>query len=141
MMKHRGALMSLSTLAVAAGSLALVAAPAGAAGTTLTAKPNANLTNGQSVTVKGTGFTPKDHVYLIECLRTATGEAGCDLSTATAVTVKADGNIPPTAFKVVTGKIGNGTCGTTKANHADCAINAGNISGGDTGTVNIAFTP
>lgn len=141
MMRHRRAVTTLGTLGLALGSLALVAPSAGATGTILHATPSAKLTNGQTVMVKGSGFTPGDHVYVLECLRTASGASGCDLSTLKPVVITAAGKLPATAFKVATGTIGNGTCGTTKANHAACAINAGNSSGGDSGTVPIFFLP
>ncbi len=139
MARYRRAAMLVSSVGLAIGSLVVGVSAAGAAGTTLTAKPNTKLVNDQVVKVKGQGFTPNDHVFLIECLATATGESGCDLSTATAVTIAANGKLPATSFMVVTGKIGTGKCGTTKGNIKKCVINAGNVSGGDTGTAPITF--
>lgn len=93
--------------------------------------PSSGLANGQTVKVSGSGFTPKDSLYLIECLQTSTSQTGCDLTTATPVTVSAKGTFSATSFTVVTGAIGTGKCGTTKANADACAINAGNPTGGD----------
>ena len=53
--------------------------------------------------VSGTGFKPKDKVYITECQATAKGEAGCDILTATPVKITAAGVLPKTKFKVVTG--------------------------------------
>ncbi len=98
---------------------------------TLVISPSSGLANGETVKVSGSGFTPKDSLYLIECLKTSTNQAGCDLTTATPVTVSATGTFAATSFTVVTGAIGTGKCGTTTANADACAINAGNPTGGD----------
>ncbi len=105
----------------------------------LVIRPSSNLTNGETVKVSGSGFTPKDSLYLIECLKTSTNQAGCDISTATPVTVTAKGTFAATSFSVATGKIGTGMCGTTAANAGACAINAGNPSGGDSAQGLIKF--
>ena len=105
----------------------------------VTVSKTSGLKNGQSVTVTGSGFTPGDSVYVIECLKGASGQAGCDLTTATAVTVNSDGTLPSTSFKVVTGAVATGTCGTTAANAHNCVIAVANISGGDAGEAPIAF--
>ncbi|HEY5304410.1 MAG TPA: neocarzinostatin apoprotein domain-containing protein [Acidimicrobiales bacterium] len=103
--------------------------------------PSTGLSKGESVKVSGSGFTPKDQLFLVECVATSTSQAGCDLNTATPVTVSANGTFPTTTFSVVTGSIGNGTCGTTSANADTCAINAGNAGGGDTSQGLIKFKP
>jgi hypothetical protein len=105
----------------------------------LVATPSTGLSNGESVKVTGSGFTPGDSVFLIECLATSTNQSGCDVASATPVTVGAKGTIASTTFKVLTGKIGNGTCGTTSANAGACAINAGNMTGGDSSQAVIKF--
>jgi hypothetical protein len=53
--------------------------------------------------------------------------------------VSAKGTIPSTTFKVLTGTIGYGHCGTTSANAGACAINAGNPTGGDSSQAVIKF--
>lgn len=103
------------------------------------ATPSTNLHSGQRVTVTGSGFTPGDHVYVIECLRTATGQKGCDVATLKAVTVSSSGRLPSTAFKVVTGKIGNGRCGTSAATANKCDISVGNAAGKDAAKAPISF--
>jgi hypothetical protein len=103
--------------------------------------PSTGLTNGETVKVTGSGFTPGDSVFLIECIAKSLNEAGCDVASATPATVSAKGTIPTTSFTVTTGSIGNGTCGTTSANAGLCAINAGNPSGSDTAQGLIKFKP
>ena len=108
---------------------------------TIVVTPSTGLSNGQSVTVTGSGFTPNDSVFLIECLATSTSQAGCNVASATPATVSAKGTIAATTFKVTTGTIGNGKCGTTAANAGACAINIGNITGGDSAQGLIKFKP
>ena len=105
----------------------------------LVVTPSTNLTKGQKVSVSGSGFTPNDQVYLVECLLKATGQNGCDVATATPVTITAKGVLPPTAFSVVTGVVGSGTCGTNASNLKACALSAGNASGGDSAVAPIVF--
>jgi hypothetical protein len=47
----------------------------------LTANPSAQLADGQTITVTGSGFTPDTVVGMAECESGTSGEAGCDLST------------------------------------------------------------
>ena len=106
---------------------------------TLFVRPVLNLHNGQVVTVFGRGFVPRDHVYIVECLAGARGAAGCDLKTLRAVTVRPNGVLPATRFRVVTGKIGAGFCGTSRVNLRRCTISVANVSKGDSKVVRIAF--
>ncbi len=101
--------------------------------------PVKNLKNGSKVRVSGTGFKPGDQVYVIECLATSKSEAGCDLKTLHPVKITAKGVLPAFNFKVLTGKIGTGTCGTTAKNLKSCAISVANATKGDSGQVRIAF--
>jgi hypothetical protein len=89
--------------------------------------------------VSGTGFKAKDTVYITECLATAKGEAQCDIDTATPVTISATGVLKKTKFKIITGTIGSGKCGTKASNLRSCAVSAGNASGKDTATKDIVF--
>jgi hypothetical protein len=104
--------------------------------------PALNLKNGESVTLTGTGFKPGDTLFLVECQRTAKGQSGCNASVTSippSATVTKAGKIPPTKVKVVTGTVGPGKCGTTKANVNKCEMSAGNITGGDTASAPITF--
>jgi len=103
--------------------------------------PSHSLRAGQTVKVAGHGFTPGDGVYIVECMASATDSTGCDIATAIPATITAKGALAPTKFKIVTGVVGNGTCGTTKANLKQCAISVGNVTGGDSGVARITFAP
>ncbi len=111
----------------------------GTSGPQIKVNPNTSLTNGESVTVSGSGFKAGDQVYVVECLANATGENNCDIATATPVTISASGSLPSTSFKVVTGTVGNGTCGTSSSDLNTCDVSAGNASGGDSATAAITF--
>jgi hypothetical protein len=101
--------------------------------------PVKNLKNGSKVRVSGTGFKPGDQVYVIECLASSTSEAGCDLKTLHPVKINAKGVLGAFNFQVVTGKIGNGTCGTKASNLRSCSISVANASKGDSARTRIAF--
>jgi hypothetical protein len=109
----------------------------------LVVTPSTGLSNGEKVKVSGSGFTPKDSIYIVECLANASGQNGCQLPTSipTPLTITAKGVLPTTTFTVSTGTIGSGKCGTTAANAAACAISAGNATGGDTAQAVIKFKP
>ncbi len=118
---------------VVGASIAFVGGPG------VSVSPSTNLSTTQSVTLTGVGFTPGDTVYAVECLATATTRAGCDTATAVPMKVSAQGDLPSTYFKVVTGKVGTGTCGTTVDNYAGCVIEVANATGGDRGVATIDF--
>jgi hypothetical protein len=109
------------------------------AGPTVSVSPSTGLKNGQSVTVTGSGFTAGDSLFAVECLASATGQAGCDIGSATAITANADGTLPSTTFTVATGTIGTGTCGTSSSNLTACVINVATTAGTDAGTGAITF--
>jgi hypothetical protein len=113
---------------------------AGAAtGPKLKVTPSTNLKNGETVRVSGTGFQKGDTVYVVECLVSAKGGGQCNELGATPATVTSSGTLPITKFKVITGKIGGGTCGTTAANLKKCAISVGDAEGKDTASFPIVF--
>ncbi len=132
---------SLCFVAIGTTSDALIveASIAFAGGPGVAVTPSTGLSNTQSVTVTGADFTPGDTVYAIECLATATTKAGCDTSTVVPLTVSSEGLLPSSYFKVVTGKVGTGSCGTTAANYADCIIEVANAGGTDRGVATIDF--
>ncbi len=101
--------------------------------------PAKALKNGQKIKVSGSGFTPKDNVYIVECLANAKGQAECNTAGAIPATIDAKGKLHPTIFVVATGKIGSETCGTKKADAKACDISVGNITGGDSTTTAISF--
>jgi hypothetical protein len=122
-----------------ASGLVNVTGASAAAKPKLVVTPSTGLTNKKYVFVSGTGFRPKDSVYITECQATAKGESGCDIDTAFPVTITSKGVLPRTKFQVITGTIGSGKCGTAASNLKKCAVDAGNASGGDSAVFKITF--
>ncbi len=107
---------------------------------TITVTPATGLKNQQNVSVTGSGFTPGNSVYVLECVATATGQSGCDIGGATAAVIDSSGNLPTTSFQVTTGSIGSGgSCGTTAANVGACVVVVANPTGGDRAVLPITF--
>jgi hypothetical protein len=129
--------LSVGVLAGGLGGGAL----ASAAGPKIVVTPSTNLRNGEQVHISGSGFKPGDTVFLVECLRKAKGETGCKVVNGIPPrkTITSTGLLPKTTFRVSTGKIGSGTCGTTKTNVKDCAVSIGNAAGGDSAVGDITF--
>ena len=143
-------MVSTKWLRVAASVAALVstgfaggligATSASAATPKVVVTPSTNLHNGETVHVTGSGFKPGDTVFIVECLRKAKGESGCKVvGIPPSATITATGKLPKVTFKVTTGKVGSGKCGTTKANLKSCAVSVGNASGSDSGVGPIVF--
>jgi hypothetical protein len=133
------ALAAMLSTGVLTSGLMNVTGASAAATPKLVVTPSTGLTNHKTLTVSGSGFKPGDSVYITECQATAKGEAGCDIETATPVTITSKGILPKTKFKVITGTIGTGKCGTAASNLKKCAVDAGNASGGDSAVFKIAF--
>jgi hypothetical protein len=89
--------------------------------------------------VTGGGFTAGDSLYAVECLETATTEAGCDTATAAPITASSTGTLPSSTFKVVPVTLSSGTCGTSATDYSGCVIEVANITGGDRGYASIDF--
>lgn len=130
--------------AAVVAALVFAALPASAKSSTpkLKVSPSKNLNNAQTVNVSGTGFTPGDSVFVLQCVigDTSTTGSGCNLSNLVPVTPSSKGTFK-TTFTVSTGAIGTdgGTCGTSKSDAGDCAVSAGNASGGDAAQTKITF--
>jgi hypothetical protein len=101
--------------------------------------PSTGLRKGRVVTVSGSGFKPGDHVYIVECLASGSTAAQCNLATTMPKTITARGLLPVTKFKVVTGKVGTGRCGTKPSNLRSCAIDVGNAAKKDAASVRLTF--
>jgi hypothetical protein len=106
----------------------------------LVVRPSTGLRSGESVKVSGAGFVADEHVRIIECLVGAKSDAKCDRKTLKAVVIRATGVLAATSFKVFTGKIGSGTCGTTAANLRHCIIRVATASNADAVAIRIVFT-
>src|SRR5580698_3035129 len=130
---HRSRMAGSLVSGVAALSLTTVmamAAPAGASGVSIKVSPAKGLANNQVVKVSGSGLPvttkgKKNSFFLDECNSAVTGqlsvadEPHCDVSVAKALKVSKKGSFT-TTFKVVTGTVGDGTCGV--AGHLTCVI-------------------
>jgi hypothetical protein len=127
-------------LSTASNSIVSFASIAFASGPGVALTPSTNLRNGESVTITGADFTPGDTVYALECLTKDTSEATCQTGTATPIKVSSSGTLPPTAFQVVTGSVGNGMCGTSPTNYARCLIEVANIKQGDADGATLDFS-
>ncbi|MHB2029466.1 MAG: neocarzinostatin apoprotein domain-containing protein [Acidimicrobiales bacterium] len=136
---HRVLAIGVLVVSVAASGAIGVTGASAAPKPHLVVAPSANLRNGEIVRVYGAGFKPKDTVYIVECLAQAKGAAQCDTLSALPAKITVKGLLPAMRFKVHTGKIGDGTCGTTPRNLKDCSVSVGNISGGDSAVFRIAF--
>jgi len=130
---------ALVSLGLVVGSMTGWAGGSVAKAPKLVVVPSAGLKNGEVVKVRGYGFKAHDHVYIVECLATAKGQAGCNTLGATAAVISAKGILAVTKFKVITGAIGSGACGTKTANLKSCAISVGNAGGGDSAVARIHF--
>jgi hypothetical protein len=124
-----------AALLVGSGVLNAGAAP----GPKLKVTPSTNLRNGETVKVSGTGFKKGDFVYVVQCLVGAKGGAQCNELGATPATINAKGVLPVTSFKVSTGSIGGGTCGTKPSNLKKCDVSVGNAQGKDSAVFPVVF--
>lgn len=143
--------MNKRTFGTTMGAVALVLATTGLGLLTITSAgasggphivvtPRINLHNKEVVHLHGSGFKPGDTVFVVQCLRKASNGNGCNISTLpTPITISSTGTLPNTRFVVHTGKIGSGTCGTTKANLALCDISVGTATSTDTTSAPITF--
>ena len=87
--------VSLGLLITAALLVGSGVVGAGAAtGPKLKVTPSTNLKNNEKIKVSGTGFKAGDTVYVVECLVTAKGAAGCNELGATPATVSASFDVP-----------------------------------------------
>ena len=132
--------VSLGVFATAALIVGSGVLSAGAtSGPKLTVTPSKNLKSGETVRVTGTGFKKGDSVFVVECLIGAKGGAQCNELGATPATISSKGLLPLTRFKVTTGSIGTGTCGTKPSNLKKCDVSVGNAQGTDSAVFPIIF--
>ena len=141
--------VGLGAVLVAGGVIASGVVNLGVSGATtkvhprLMVSPSGSLKNNQVVKVRGLHFTPKDTLYLVQCLVKAKDASGCNVTAPVPVTVNAKGAFSWTKFTVKTGTVGTGTavstCGTKRTDLKNCAISAGNAAGGDSAVARITF--
>jgi hypothetical protein len=139
---------------VVAAFVAVLALPgpvAGAAGPKITVKvsPNHGLVGGQSVTVSGRGLVKTYHGgtqtwFIAQCTSAVQGHLDvktdtphCNAGGAKQITLGKKGTFS-THFTVVSGTVGDGSCGT--ATSTTCVIGVGTVTGLGT-VVKIQFKP
>jgi hypothetical protein len=114
--------------------------PAAASGVSVKVSPAKGLVNGQSVTVSGRGLPKSGGTaqtwFVTECtaavrghVNPATDTLHCNISAAQALKVSHTGTFSM-HFKVMTGIIGDGYCGT--ADNLRCVIGVGTAAGAGT---------
>ena len=129
-------LLAGGATALSLAVLALGAEPAGAA-VVVKVAPAKGLSNGKVVTVTGKGLPvstngKKNAFFVDECNSAVKGqlsladEPHCDVSVAKALKVSKNGTFK-TTFKVATGTVGDGACGT--AGHSICVLGVGDANG------------
>jgi hypothetical protein len=141
---------ALAVLATGAAIMAEVAAPADAAvSVKVKVSPNHGLVNGQIVVISGHGLARSydgaaQTWFVTECnaavrghISPATDTSHCDITDAKAIRVAHNGSFS-THFRIRTGIIGDGYCGT--AGHPGCVIGVGTAQGFGT-VVKITFGP
>jgi hypothetical protein len=132
--RHRASTaVALVVLAAALGGLAL-AAEAGASGTLLVS-PSTGLTNGQSVTVSGSGFTASSTGGVLECNNDTSQPTvqvagnnvpvSCTNPLLHLKTTSSSGDLASFSFTVATGTVGPPTTGTDSSG-GDAATDAAN---------------
>jgi hypothetical protein len=148
---HRWSTAGIGVIVAAIALQALPGPVAGAAGPKITVKvsPNHGLVGGQSVTVSGKGLVKTYHGspqtwFIAQCTATVQGHLDvktdtphCNAGGAKQITLGKKGAFS-TPFTVVTGTVGDGSCGT--AGNSTCVIGVGTVTGLGT-VVKIKFKP
>jgi hypothetical protein len=124
--------------AIAALVVAGMAVPASAAARTISATPNKQLVDGQTISVSASGFAPDTEMAIVECPTAAVSPSVCDIDTLTFVTTDANGAYADVPF-TVSRSLSDGT---------DCVTNHGCYVGtqdsgatGPTASTIIKFNP
>lgn len=128
---------ALLFVAVIASMLLVVAAPAGAA-TTLTATPDTDLIDFQTISATGTGFPADTTVVVLQCQATAVDVTGCDLSTLVYPLTDATGSYT-TDFVVQ--RLINTSAGQVDCAPSNCILGSANFDASDPAFTPLAFDP
>ncbi len=148
MQRRWAAAVVLGVLAAGTGGVALGGwTDASASSVTVRVTPSSGLVSGQTVTISGRGLV---HSYrgatqtwfVTECtgsvqgrMNPSTDASHCDITNAKSIRVGRNGTFTA-RYRIVTGIIGDGYCGTT--GHLTCVIGVGTADGLGT-VVRIAF--
>jgi len=99
--------------------------------------PSKELTNGQTVTVRWSGYLPGNVINIVEC--SGDMETDCDIATGRILVPDATGS-GSTVLRVVEGQVGARVCGAASAPCAVYVNDAGLLSPAATIRIPIAFT-
>jgi fermentation-respiration switch protein FrsA (DUF1100 family) len=99
--------------------------------------PSKGLANGQTVTVRWTGFLPGNVVNVVEC--SGDNETDCAIATGRVLLPDPIGS-GSTTLRVVQGQVGNGVCGTTRAPCSVYVNDAGLLSPTATIRIPVSFS-
>jgi hypothetical protein len=148
MHRWRAAAVGVACLGLPASALVVLSSsPAGASGLSVRVSPSRGLVDGQTVTVSGRNlartYAGKPLTwFLAECTARVQGRMNpsndtphCDVTEAKAIRLSTHGTFS-THFKVETGIVGDGYCGSD--GHDTCVISVGNARGQGT-VVRITF--
>jgi hypothetical protein len=136
---HRGLFAALAGAALAAASLGVGIAPAGASGLKIKVSPSTRLTNNQAVTITGSGLGRSTHGsiatwFASECTTKALGVPNLDpgYSPHCAPLIVKDLRVSPKGtfsakFRVATGTVADGSCGVP--GQLTCVIAVGTATG------------
>jgi hypothetical protein len=93
-------------------------APRKAPAPSITVTPSTNLHKNQKVEITGKNFPHKTLLVIVECNPRVlkNSSAACAATHLVFVTTGSKGTFPKTSFKVINGKVGNGSCGTKTTN-------------------------
>jgi Neocarzinostatin family len=135
----------VAVVGVTLGAVAipLAATQAHAAGAAVTLSASTSLTNGEKITVSGTGFTPNAGVSILVCSAipsAATPPPECDITNVAAAATDGSGAFAATDFTVKAGAIGNGTC-PGKAPADQCYLAVSDQTQAGTVLTPIGFAP
>lgn len=144
---YRCLMLAAAFCSVGAAWFLTASASAASPDVSVKVSPNHGLVNGQLVTVSGRGFTHSAGGagltwFVTECTASVRGRMNptidtpyCDVTDAQAIRVGRNGSFS-TKFRVRTGIVGDGYCGT--AGHMSCVLGVGNARGQGT-AVRISF--
>jgi hypothetical protein len=128
----------ISCLALAGTLIGFAAVPASAAGPTVSATPDTDLADGQSIMVSASGFAANTSMAIVECPTSEVSPPACDLNTVAFTTTDGTGayaDVPFTVSRILS----DGT---------DCALNGGcyvgtqdDLAEGPTAATLITFDP
>ncbi len=127
---RRSGVTTLSFDAAVGSTSTLPVPPAPVVDLHATVTPDADLSNGQTVTVRWSGYTPGKVVNILQCSKfdiTTASSVGCSFTNAKLLHPDPTGRGSLT-LKVIVGTVGNGTC---DAAHPGCSIVVNNGSSTD----------